>query len=205
MAVAIPAVFILSGCITNIQTAEEIPEISPGVLQGYLEQKTLPDSLKLIQQAPAAGSAAEKYDQAVSKKYRTLRSTARWKLARQDADLSFPNAAKTFSCALGVPINDKQTPHLYVLLRRTLADAGLSTYMAKNYYQRIRPFMSNKEPTCTPEEENKLRTDGSYPSGHSAIGWAWALILAEMAPNYADAILARGRAFGESRTICNVH
>jgi len=47
--------------------------------------------------------------------------------------------------------------------------------------------------------------DGSYPSGHTAIGWAWALILAEIAPDRADMILARGRAFGESRNICNVH
>jgi hypothetical protein len=47
--------------------------------------------------------------------------------------------------------------------------------------------------------------DGSYPSGHTAIGWAWALILTEIAPDRADAILARGRAFGESRVVCNVH
>jgi len=47
--------------------------------------------------------------------------------------------------------------------------------------------------------------DGSYPSGHTAIGWAWALVLTEIPPDRADAILARGRAFGESRNICNVH
>jgi len=90
-------------------------------------------------------------------------------------------------------------------LRRTLADGGLSTYTAKNKYQRKRPFMKNHEPTCTPDEEAHLMKDGSYPSGHTAIGWAWALILTEIAPERANAILARGRAFGESRNICNVH
>ncbi len=100
---------------------------------------------------------------------------------------------------------EKDTPHLYMLLRRTLADAGLSTYTAKNKYQRKRPFMQNDEPICTPEKESSLRKDGSYPSGHTAIGWAWALILTEIAPDRADAILARGRDFGESRNICNVH
>ena len=50
-----------------------------------------------------------------------------------------------------------------------------------------------------------MRKDGSYPSGHTAIGWAWALILTEIAPERADAVLARGRAFGESRVVCNVH
>lgn len=37
------------------------------------------------------------------------------------------------------------------------------------------------------------------------MGWAWALILSELAPDRADAILARGLAYGESRVICGVH
>ena len=50
-----------------------------------------------------------------------------------------------------------------------------------------------------------LAASGSYPSGHAALGWAWALVLTEMAPERADAILARGMAYGESRVICGVH
>jgi acid phosphatase (class A) len=68
-----------------------------------------------------------------------------------------------------------------------------------------RPFMVNKEPMCTPAEKVTLENDGSYPSGHTAIGWAWALVLSEISPEQSDAILARGRVFGESRSVCNVH
>ena len=50
-----------------------------------------------------------------------------------------------------------------------------------------------------------MRKDGSYPSGHTSIGWGWALILTELAPDRAEAILARGRSFGESRNVCNAH
>jgi acid phosphatase (class A) len=154
---------------------------------------------------PEQGSAALAFDEEVSQKALALRDTPRWALATEDANLKFPDAAGTFSCALGIPITEQDTPHLYMLLRRTLADAGLSTYTAKNNYQRKRPFMVNEKPICTPEEEEGLRKDGSYPSGHTAIGWAWALILTEIDPDRAAAILARGRAFGESRIICNVH
>lgn len=185
--------------------SSQIPEIRPGILQGYLDPKTLPNSLKLMPKAPIQGSAAQKLDDAVSQKYLALQGTPRWEMAKKDADLSFPNAANIFSCALGIPINEKQTPHLYLLLRRTVADAGLATYSAKNHYQRVRPFMLNRKPICTPEDRKALKNDGSHPSGHTAIGWAWALILAEIAPGHTDAILARGRAFGESRIICNVH
>jgi acid phosphatase (class A) len=182
-----------------------VPEIHPGILAGYLQPAVLPNSLTLIPPPPAQGSAALALDEEVSRKNLALRDTPRWELAIEDANLMFPEAAGTFSCALGLPITEQETPHLYMLLRRTLADAGLSTYTAKNQYQRKRPFMKNNEPTCTPDEEAHLRKDGSYPSGHTAIGWAWALILTEIAPDRADAILARGRAFGESRNVCNVH
>jgi len=50
-----------------------------------------------------------------------------------------------------------------------------------------------------------LRKDGSYPSGHTAIGWAWALLLCEISPEQSNAILRRGWEFGQSRIICNVH
>ena len=36
-------------------------------------------------------------------------------------------AAGTFSCALNAPITQEETPHLHVLLRRTLTDSGLSS------------------------------------------------------------------------------
>ena len=187
------------------QGPDSVPEIMPGILAGYLNRDALPNSLALLPPPPAEGSAAQALDDEISKDSLALRGTPRWTVAIQDAELRFPEAADTFSCALGIPISEENTPHLYMLLRRTLADAGLSTYTAKNQYQRKRPFMMNGAPVCTPEEETKLRKDGSYPSGHTAIGWAWALVLAEIAPDRADAILARGRAFGESRIICNVH
>ena len=66
-------------------------------------------------------------------------------------------------------------------------------------------FVVSKQPLCTPEDQAFLEHDGSYPSGHTTIGWAWALILVEISPQQTDAILARGLAFGESRNVCNAH
>jgi len=140
-----------------------VPEINPGILAGYLQPGEHPDSLALIPSPPAEGSAAFALDEEVSRKSIELRGTPRWELAAKDAGLMFPEAAGTFSCALGIPIMEQDTPHLYMLLRRTLADAGLSTYTAKNHYQRKRPFMLNGETVCTPEEVEGLRKDGSYP------------------------------------------
>ncbi|MFC7514067.1 phosphatase PAP2 family protein [Herbaspirillum sp. GCM10030257] len=183
----------------------EVGERRPGYLAGYLPSKDLPDSLKLLPPPPAAGSAALAADEEAYRVTRAERGTPRWQLASQDAVLTFPKAAEAFSCTLGVAISQEATPHLNMLLRRSLADAGLATYAAKNKYQRTRPFAMHKDASCTPEAEAHLSKDGSYPSGHAALGWAWALILAEIAPDRADALFARGRDFGQSRVICGVH
>jgi acid phosphatase (class A) len=125
--------------------------------------------------------------------------------AAKDAVLNFPDATDAFNIVLDIKISEETTPNLYIILRRALTDAALSTYTAKNHYRRNRPFMVNGSPTCTPESEEQLSKDGSYPSGHTAIGWAWALILAEIFPENTNVILERGKEFGISRNVCNVH
>jgi acid phosphatase (class A) len=197
----------IAGCANHVPPSKpaSVPEVRPGIAAGYLPFDAACDSLALLPPPPAKGSAAAALDEDVSRKNLSLRGTPRWTLAASDADLSLPHAAETFSCALDIPISEQETPHLYMLLRRTFTDAIIATLKAKNHYRRTRPFAINKAPTCTPEKESELTRDGSYPSGHSAIGWTWALLLSELAPEQGDAILVRGRAFGESRLICNVH
>jgi acid phosphatase (class A) len=178
-----------------------VPEIRPGLLTGYLKPEALPNSLALLPAPPAPDSAAFAADQAAYQQALLLVGTPRWNLAATDAQ--FP--VDTFSCALGVAVHPDTTPHLAMLLRRSLTDAGLATYAAKTHYQRQRPFVANGGSICTPDDEAVLRDDGSYPSGHTAIGWAWALLLSEVAPERQDALLARGVAFGDSRVVCAVH
>ena len=190
---------------TAIDPATGVPEVRAGVLAGYLADDQLPDSLALLPPPPAPGSAGFAHDQAVAQAAYALRDTPRWQQAIIDADLDFPQAAGIYTCALGTQISVEQTPHTYLLLRRLRSDASNATRAAKNHYQRPRPFVTNQQGLCTPEGHDGLASNGSYPSGHTAIGWAWALVLAELAPQHSDAILARGRSYAESRMVCNVH
>lgn len=182
----------------------ELPEVRPGYVAGYLQPNELPDSRALVPAPPAAKTAALAADEEAYRATRALRATPRWEQAAKDAELLFPKATEHFSCTLGIPISAEATPHLNMLLRRVRMDSSRSTDKAKNYYKRPRPFMVTKDEICTPHEASRFRPD-SYPSGHSSIGWAWALVLAEADPERADAILARGLAFGWSRAVCGVH
>jgi acid phosphatase (class A) len=104
-----------------------------------------------------------------------------------------------------MPISAADAPGLLVLLRRSVADVGAAVTPTKKLYQRKRPFLVNEQPICVPGSEESTGRDGSYPSGHTATGWLWALILTEIAPDRTDAVLARGWEFGQSRAVCNVH
>lgn len=205
IATTIPIV--VAACTSTAQQAPlaDVPEVHPGILQGYLPMDDPLRTVEIVPPPPAPGSPRQALDDEVASRSLALRDTARWDLATKDAYLGFPGAQEAFSCATGITISESGTPQLYRLMRRTLADVGLASYSAKNAYQRARPFMINDQPTCTPKEEDMLRKDGSYPSGHTSIGWGWALILAELMPGKAESILARGRTFGESRNVCNVH
>lgn len=176
-----------------------------GGYAGYLDPRSLPDSIALLPPPPAPGSAEEARDLAIAAVDRKLEATPRWSLAQRDAELRGEPSVKSFACAAAVEITEQGTPITYGLLRRSLLDFGLGTYAAKQRYRRPRPFMSNGGALCTPNEEKALRADGSYPSGHSAIGFGWGLMLAGLVPGRVDALVRRGIDFGDSRAVCNVH
>lgn len=195
----------LAGCAASVPPPTSPDGLSggrPGYVIGYLKPAELPSGQAFLPSPPAAGSAAFAADEEAYKTTRKLRDTPRWVQAAKDADLTFPNTASTFSCALGIPVSQEATPHLNMLLRRVRADASRANDKAKDLYKRQRPYLAHGDTSCTPAERHK---DDSYPSGHTSVGWAWALVLAEIAPDRADAIFARGLSFGESRIICGVH
>lgn len=204
---SVAVALILSACASAPapQPAAMTPGAALGFLPGFLPRETLPDSLSLLPPPPVVGTPAFGSDEAIYRSTRALRGTPRWDLAVQDADLRFPDSLGAYSCAIDAPITPQDTPLVYDLLRRSTTDGSAATNAAKNHYKRVRPFAQYGEESCTPKDEGILRTNGSYPSGHAAIGWTWALVLTELSPQHADAILQRGYAFGQSRVICGVH
>jgi len=171
---------------------------------GYLGDAGGLDAATIIGPPPAPDSARGKAERAQFDETRKLVNTPTWSQAIADADLSGKNGLKSFSCAAGVTLSAEATPTLANLLLRMTDDAAKIYQPAKAVYQRPRPPVGNKAPICVPREA-WIETDGSYPSGHGLIGWAWASVIAELVPEKASPILARGKAFGDSRIVCGVH
>ena len=133
-------------------------------------------------------------------------SDARWQSAVLDEDFVYPR----FDEAFGKPIDRKTTPALVLLLNRSIRDVGYATFQAKDHFQRPRPFQRFQLPRMCgkqhpPQPEVHPTSGSSYPSGHSAYGWAVAMILARVAPDRAEALMSRAAEYSESRVICGMH
>jgi acid phosphatase (class A) len=152
---------------------------------------------------PPQGARADA-DRAVYKATRALKDTPRWALAVADSDQNPEPTMKAFSCAMGVNLTSSSAPQTYALLQRFWRDETPVLEPAKTAFKRDRPFLGDGGDVCI-AKSNELVHSPDYPSGHGAWGWAVALILAEIEPDRANPLLARGRAFGESRVVCGVH
>ena len=171
---------------------------------GYLTKETAPDASAFLPPPPEAGSLRQQADVETYRATRALEGGDRWRRAAADNEIETPAAPRVFDEALGIRFSPEQMPALTLLLGKMLGDLETIQTPAKQGYFRPRPFVAEPAATCiTPEPW--LGRSGSYPSGHAAMGWSWALILSELAPDRADAILSRGLAYGESRVICGVH
>ena len=171
IAVALSALLACQPQAPSLDILGPVPELGHGLMEGYLHGEPPLNSTAFVPPPPSEHSARQLADDAASEALRSLEGSVRWDQATRDADLHFPAATSIFACALATTVREAQTPALYRLLQRSLTDLGLATYPAKKAHQRPHPFLINGEAICTPDERELLETDGSCPSGHSAIGW----------------------------------
>lgn len=167
------------------------------------------DVVQVLEPAPRRGDPRFEADRKIFRATRVLAGTPRWQMATSDVDYSAAAMMRNFSCAVGARLTPASAPKLLALAQRAGADTGRQTSHAKDVFQRERPFVHDRGPVCQPREDlvdRRLnRTSFDYPSGHTTWGWTWALILTAAVPERAQQILARGRAYGDSRFVCGVH
>ncbi len=170
--------------------------------KAYIDRDAF-DIAAVLPAAPLAGTARYQADRSIFRQTRSLVGSPRWAMATGDVRTDAASLMQDFACAMGLDLTPKAAPKLTQLLSRAAADTDAETAIAKDHFKRLRPFFIDHGAICQPRAE--VADSYDYPSGHTTIGWTWASILAELMPEHAAAILARGRAYGESRIVCGVH
>lgn len=211
---ALPTLVVLALTALLASPAAAAPESAPSIgaetlrpgkpaFKPYLAAGVL-DPVQVLPPPPAGRSTLERADRAAFEATRGLKGSARWTLAAEDVAEGAAAALDNFACVLGTRIDQARVPALIALLERARLDLARATRLPKVHYRRLRPFVGNDAPICVARTQ-ALADSFSYPSGHATQGWAYALIVAALVPERAAAILARGRAYGESRVVCGVH
>jgi acid phosphatase (class A) len=147
---------------------------------------------------PAKGSDAEKADLAKLKAIQADRAS------RQQIDAAYDDRKETmarFLAGMGIEFTKKAEPRTAKLIKTVAVEVESALEGVKQRWVRARPFTA---------EANILRCPGkpasnSYPSSHAAFGVAAGRVLAELMPQNAERLKARGIAFGESRLVCGFH
>lgn len=174
--------------------------------QPYLSSDELPNAVYWLPAPPAPGSSQFMYD--ISQYYwgkEQRLDTARANKAIREAQYEVSDMVRQFSTAFGMEISEQTTPAIYRVLNRGVLTIRLSATKPKATYMRTRPYAYFSEPTLVPEEEDELRTNGSYPSGHTVRGWGLALLLCEINPDAQDELFKLGYEWGQSRVIAGYH
>jgi acid phosphatase (class A) len=160
------------------------------------------DGRKAVPPPPAWGSAAYEQDRRTFLNTRRLKGSPRWSMAKQDAREA--RIMDAYSCALGVTASRKTTPRLAAMLHRVGRDVRPAVSGPKRLYDRDRPYEVDRGEICA-ASGLIVGLTSDYPSGHTTWGWTVGLVLAKAQPQRSDALLARAKAYGESRVVCGVH
>ena len=197
-------IIILAALIIAAVSAQAQSDKSP--VDAYFKTSEMPDMLKWCPAPPDTVGPHFAYDIMQYFWGKDMRNNKeRAAIAIRDAVYGLDCIIREFSEPFGLKISKEETPEIYKVLREGTATCDSICTIPKRYYMRKRPFMRFNEPTLYPADEPHLRTNGSYPSGHTLLGWSSALLLSEINPACADTILARGYMYGESRVIVGAH
>jgi len=172
----------------------------------YFEIDDLPNAIKWMPAPPEPNSTQFAYDltQHMWGKGERLDS-ARAQQAIDNSVVDMSEMSKQFSKPFGMEISKEKTPYIFKVLYRGVLTVRLCATKPKQIFARQRPYVRYNEPTLVPDDEEDLRSNGSYPSGHSIRGWSMALLLCEINPDAQDELLALGYQWGQSRVIAGFH
>jgi acid phosphatase (class A) len=162
----------------------------------YLDGQTGP-FVELFAPPSAPASAATRRELDELLELQLKRTPAQVEAARADRKTEMSR----FYGSLGLP-ETAELPRVEKLVNAAEDDVRLYVRAAKEHFRRLRPGeIEPRIETCI----GNVRQDLSYPSGHSAYGYATAYLLADLAPEKRDALLARADEFARQRMVCGVH
>jgi acid phosphatase (class A) len=168
---------------------------------GFLPPSEMYDPAHFLPPPPAEGSPKALAELAETKKLLAEATPA----MRAAAALDDGNENGTiFAVVLGPAWDLAKLPATAKLIHEVTASEGPFSGIAKTEFHRKRPWVVDPSiQTCAPHRPSQDMQ--SYPSGHTTVGYGMGVVLANLMPSHAQAILGRSAQFAENRIICGMH
>jgi acid phosphatase (class A) len=159
------------------------------------------DPSRLLPAPPTDGGERQKAELAEVRRAYGIIDVGRKAQAKWDNDHEDPSL---FAPTLGQRFDMAKLPATARLLALVRNEASVASGVAKRHFRRTRPWAEDHAiipcdyaPGADPAT--------SYPSGHTTLGYSLAVVLANLIPEKAPAILERASDYGYSREICGDH
>lgn len=159
------------------------------------------DPLRLVAPPPPRGSATEAAELDELHFIEANRTSERLRQAQWDQD---HQNWTLYASTLGPRFDPARLPATAKVLALVQQDNTAVVRFAKARFHRMRPWAvdpSLQGCALSPKDDPY----SSYPSGHADVGYALGVVLADLMPQKAEAILARAADYAFSRQVCEMH
>jgi acid phosphatase (class A) len=155
------------------------------------------DLTKYLPAPPADDSAQTKAELKELLEIQATRTPEQEKAAIADAEEN----VWRYADVMGPDFTAEKLPKTAALFDRVVATEDVVDDHAKKAFNRPRPYMLDEQihPLL------KKSKSGSWPSGHSTIGYLMATVLGEMVPEKRNALFTRAAGYAENRLVAGFH
>ena len=157
------------------------------------------DVHRILPPPPASGSLAAGAELAEVRAMIAARTPLSLAHAKSD---DVVKDASIFAEAMGAGFDLKTLPATAKLMAEVRVEEKAAADAAKGAFARQRPWIVDDKLDSCSREDAPL---SSYPSGHATMGFSMAVVLADIAPSHAPALLSRAKDYAESRMVCGMH
>ena len=168
---------------------------------GLLKPSEMYDPAHYLPPPPAAGSSRAAAELAEVK--RAMADATAEQRAQAASDNNSENGT-IFAVVLGPSWDLSKLPATAKVIGEVTGSEGPFSDIAKKEFHRDRPWIADPSiKTCAAHKPTQ--DHASYPSGHATVGYGMGVVLANLMPSHAQAILGRSDQFAENRLICGFH
>lgn len=155
------------------------------------------DLTKYLPAPPADDSAQTKAELKELLEIQATRTPEQEKAAVADAEEN----VWRFADVMGPDFTAAKLPKTAALFERVIATEDVVDDHAKKAFNRPRPYMLDEQihPLL------KKSKSGSWPSGHSTVGYLMATVLGDLVPEKRNALFARASVYAENRLVAGFH